>query len=37
MGANYDLRTLILTANRPNVATWEIEFNRLLTAKPDWT
>jgi hypothetical protein len=37
MGINAVLLTLILTTNRPRVATWETELQRMLTARPDWT
>jgi hypothetical protein len=37
MHINAVLLTAILTTNRPQVATWEFELQRMLTARPDWT
>jgi hypothetical protein len=34
---NTYLVTLVRAANAPQTATWDAEWNRLLTAKPDWT
>jgi hypothetical protein len=37
MGVNAYLLSVVRAANSPQTATWDTEWQRLLTSHPNWT